>query len=90
MPCKAHSYGADDSTNDGMNDGRDDGMNDGRDAKLDWIFKILAASMVGAATLKYVAPLLPIPETGAVALAIVVAPTVALAGLFVWRSWRSP
>ncbi|WNZ22441.1 hypothetical protein HJG54_05900 [Leptolyngbya sp. NK1-12] len=55
-----------------------------------WLFvmKLLVLSTILAVAIKYLVPLLQIPATPEIALALVLSPTIILAGILAWRRWQ--
>ncbi|MBF2079714.1 MAG: hypothetical protein IGR76_14645 [Synechococcales cyanobacterium T60_A2020_003] len=54
---------------------------------LGFVVKLVVASTAIAYGIKVVGPLLPIPPTNAVALGIVILPTVIVGGILGWNAW---
>ncbi|WP_110984443.1 hypothetical protein [Acaryochloris thomasi] len=56
-----------------------------------WIFlvKILVLSAVISVAIRYLGPLLPLPATSSVALALVLSPTVIMSVALAWRANQS-
>lgn len=54
--------------------------------KFAFITKVILLSAVGAVLIKFVGPLLPIAGTSAVALSVVLFPSIILAGILGWRA----
>ncbi len=53
-----------------------------------FLLKVLLGSAGLAIAIKYAGPLLNLPPSPAIALLLVLSPTVILAGLMGWRSWQ--
>ena len=58
-------------------------------AQVGFIIKVFVVSILIAIALKTLAPRLSIPETSAVSLAIVLAPTLVLGAFLCWQLWIS-
>jgi membrane protein YdbS with pleckstrin-like domain len=54
-----------------------------------FLVKLLLLSAVLSGVIKYFVPLLDIPATPAVVMALVVSPTLLLTGALAWRYWQA-
>jgi hypothetical protein len=59
------------------------------DDRIGFVLKVVLASGAIAYGIKYGGPYLPLPHTPAVALALVLLPTLVLAGLLGWKATQS-
>jgi len=58
-------------------------------SKVNFVLKIVVLSAVLAAAIKYLGPYLAIPATSAIALTLVLLPTLLMAVALAWRAWQS-